>query len=115
MKDALLIVALESIIFASLLTSVKNKKYLISAVVFVFLICFFIFVNTDDARKILSRDVKDSSTFAWLAASTTFVFAAVQVFSTENNVTLTIKKWNKTTNNLLFFGLLLSVLSILKT
>jgi hypothetical protein len=114
MKDALLVIGLESIFFGALLSSIKNKKYLFASIIFIFLICFFIFVNPDDARKIVSRDVKNSTVFAWLATSTAFLFAGILLFYPDNNITLTVKRWNTYTHSVLFWSLLLAVFSILK-
>ena len=106
---AFLVIAAEALVMNFLRKSSKNREVLKAILFMTLLVALIIFVNIDDTERY--NALKDSTIVPWTICGLLLVLIYIDYNMPNNPISVVFRAWNRTTSNLFFVMLILTVIA----
>lgn len=103
------VIVAEAVVLNFLRKSSKNKEIIKAIIFMTLLIALIIGVNIDDTARF--NALKDSAVVPWIACGLLLALIFFDLSLPENPVSIVFRAWNKTTMNLFFVMLILTIIT----
>jgi hypothetical protein len=105
---AFLAIVAEGVLMNFLRKSSKNREIVKALIFMTLLITLVICVNIDDSARFSA--LRDSNVAPWIACALLLILIFLDMIIPDNPVSLIMRSWNKTTSNLFFVMIILTII-----